>query len=32
MGIIGYAASFEQFHPTDMLNWSQQAEQPASQR
>ena len=24
---IGYAASFEQFHPTDMLTWSQQAEQ-----
>lgn len=27
MGIIGYAASFEQFHPTDMLTWSKQAEQ-----
>ena len=24
---IGYAASFEQFHPTDMLTWSQHAEQ-----
>ena len=24
---IGYAASFEQFHPTDMLEWSKQAEQ-----
>lgn len=24
---IGYAASFEQFHPTDLLTWSQQAEQ-----
>jgi coenzyme F420-dependent glucose-6-phosphate dehydrogenase len=24
---IGYAASFEQFHPNDMLTWSQQAEQ-----
>ncbi|HRA46610.1 MAG TPA: TIGR03557 family F420-dependent LLM class oxidoreductase [Thermomicrobiales bacterium] len=23
---IGYAASFEQFHPTDLLTWSQQAE------
>ena len=23
---IGYAASFEQFHPTDLLSWSQQAE------
>jgi coenzyme F420-dependent glucose-6-phosphate dehydrogenase len=27
MGIIGYAASFEQFHPTDMLDWSKLAEQ-----
>ena len=27
MGSIGYAASFEQFHPTDLLNYSQQAEQ-----
>lgn len=27
MGILGYAASFEQFHPTDMLNWSKRAEQ-----
>lgn len=26
MGIIGYAASFEQFHPTDLLAWSKQAE------
>ncbi|MGH2562511.1 MAG: TIGR03557 family F420-dependent LLM class oxidoreductase [Thermomicrobiales bacterium] len=25
MGIVGYAASFEQFHPTDLLDWSQQA-------
>jgi coenzyme F420-dependent glucose-6-phosphate dehydrogenase len=24
---IGYAASFEQFHPNDMLAWAQQAEQ-----
>jgi G6PDH family F420-dependent oxidoreductase len=24
---LGYVASFEQFHPTDMLRWSQQAEQ-----
>jgi coenzyme F420-dependent glucose-6-phosphate dehydrogenase len=24
--MIGYAASFEQFHPTDLLRWSQQAE------
>ena len=24
---LGYVASFEQFHPTDMLKWSQQAEQ-----
>jgi G6PDH family F420-dependent oxidoreductase len=27
MGSIGYAASFEQFHPTDLLTYSQQAEQ-----
>ncbi|MBA3642694.1 MAG: TIGR03557 family F420-dependent LLM class oxidoreductase [Chloroflexia bacterium] len=27
MGTIGYAASFEQFHPTDLLSYSQQAEQ-----
>jgi coenzyme F420-dependent glucose-6-phosphate dehydrogenase len=27
LGVIGYAASFEQFHPTDMLTWSKQAEQ-----
>lgn len=27
MGIFGYAASFEQFHPTDLLRWSQEAEQ-----
>lgn len=27
MGTIGYAASFEQFHPTDMLEWSVLAEQ-----
>ena len=26
MGSIGYAASFEQFHPNDMLAWCQQAE------
>lgn len=26
MGSIGYAASFEQFHPTDLLSYSQQAE------
>jgi G6PDH family F420-dependent oxidoreductase len=26
MGDIGYAASFEQFHPTDLLTYSQQAE------
>jgi len=26
MGTIGYAASFEQFHPTDLLSYSQQAE------
>lgn len=26
MGVLGYAASFEQFHPTDLLNWSQEAE------
>ncbi|MFL5761343.1 MAG: TIGR03557 family F420-dependent LLM class oxidoreductase [Thermomicrobiales bacterium] len=26
MGILGYAASFEQFHPTDLLNYSKQAE------
>lgn len=26
MGIVGYAASFEQFHPTDLLTFSQQAE------
>ncbi len=25
-GIIGYAAMFEQFHPTDLLRWSRQAE------
>ena len=24
---IGYAAMFEQFHPTDLLEWSQQAEE-----
>ena len=27
MGTVGYAASFEQFHPTDLLAYSQQAEQ-----
>jgi alkanesulfonate monooxygenase SsuD/methylene tetrahydromethanopterin reductase-like flavin-dependent oxidoreductase (luciferase family) len=27
MGTLGYAASFEQFHPNDMLTWCQQAEQ-----
>ena len=27
MGSIGYAASFEQFHPTDLLAFSQKAEQ-----
>ncbi|MEJ7902357.1 MAG: TIGR03557 family F420-dependent LLM class oxidoreductase [Thermomicrobiales bacterium] len=27
MGSLGYAASFEQFHPTDLLTYSQQAEQ-----
>lgn len=27
MGSIGYAASFEQFHPNDMLEWCQLAEQ-----
>ena len=27
MSKLGYAASFEQFHPTDMLNWSKLAEQ-----
>lgn len=26
MSIVGYAASFEQFHPTDLLTYSQQAE------
>ncbi|HEX9038046.1 MAG TPA: TIGR03557 family F420-dependent LLM class oxidoreductase [Ktedonobacterales bacterium] len=26
MGTLGYCASFEQFHPTDLLRWSQQAE------
>ncbi len=26
MGNLGYAASFEQFHPTDLLTYSQQAE------
>ena len=26
MGIVGYAASFEQFHPTDLLKWCQRAE------
>ncbi len=27
MSIVGYAASFEQFHPTDLLNWSKLAEE-----
>jgi G6PDH family F420-dependent oxidoreductase len=27
LGNLGYAASFEQFHPTDLLTYSQQAEQ-----
>ena len=27
MSVVGYAASFEQFHPTDLLRWSQEAEQ-----
>jgi coenzyme F420-dependent glucose-6-phosphate dehydrogenase len=31
MGIFGYAASFEQFHPTDLLKWSQEAEQQGFQ-
>lgn len=26
MGVVGYAASFEQFHPNDLLKWSKQAE------
>jgi coenzyme F420-dependent glucose-6-phosphate dehydrogenase len=26
MGTIGYAAMFEQFHPTDLLRWSREAE------
>lgn len=26
MGTLGYAAMFEQFHPTDLLRWSRQAE------
>lgn len=26
MGVIGYAAMFEQFHPTDLLKWCQLAE------
>jgi coenzyme F420-dependent glucose-6-phosphate dehydrogenase len=26
MGVVGYAASFEQFHPTDLLSYCQQAE------
>ena len=26
MGIVGYAASFEQFHPTDLLSYCQEAE------
>lgn len=26
MGVVGYAASFEQFHPTDMLKWAKLAE------
>ncbi len=26
MGTVGYAAMFEQFHPTDLLRWSQAAE------
>ena len=26
MGFVGYAAMFEQFHPTDLLRWSRQAE------
>lgn len=26
MGTLGYAAMFEQFHPTELLRWSQQAE------
>jgi coenzyme F420-dependent glucose-6-phosphate dehydrogenase len=27
MGLVGYAASFEQFHPTDLLTWSKLAEE-----
>ena len=26
-GTVGYAAMFEQFHPTDLLNWSKTAEE-----
>src|ERR687894_713391 len=26
-GTVGYAAMFEQFHPTDLLNWSKAAEE-----
>ena len=26
-GTVGYAAMFEQFHPTDLLKWSKQAEE-----
>jgi G6PDH family F420-dependent oxidoreductase len=26
MGTLGYAAMFEQFHPTDLLRWSREAE------
>ncbi|MBF6592506.1 MAG: TIGR03557 family F420-dependent LLM class oxidoreductase, partial [Ktedonobacterales bacterium] len=27
MGTLGYAAMFEQFHPTDLLRWSKKAEE-----
>ena len=26
MGSLGYAAMFEQFHPTDLLRWSREAQ------
>jgi coenzyme F420-dependent glucose-6-phosphate dehydrogenase len=27
MSVVGYSAALEQFHPTDLLRWSQEAEQ-----
>ena len=31
MPVVGYSAALEQFHPTDLLRWCQEAEQALRQ-